>query len=156
MGDFNLSPKMSKYNELKKMSNDNELKLLDVEQLPGSTKTFTSKGMGSSSWIDHCLIRDTLSGDVSLPYEITPSDHIPMVLELDWEPEVAQVHTKQFNAKINWKKLTAMQKLLYLEEVQIRLDIVGCNLCELNGCDNMEHCDRIEAYAVKLIETLKS
>lgn len=138
------------------MCSDNKLVIIDVEQLPAATKTFTSKGSGSSSWIDHCLLSDTIAGQVRVPYDITPSDHIPVTIELKLHPTGSNKEpVKQCKPKIKWRKFTTAQKQLYEEKVNRELDKTDWSICGLHGFDNVEHYKRIERNTVRLIDALK-
>ncbi len=156
MGDFNLSPHVEKYRELKNMCNDNSLIIADVQQLPKCTSTFTSKGSGSSSWIDHCIVNDSLFGSACVPYGAGPSDHLPLLMEI--EIKLVQASSTPINSRVahvKWVKLTESQKYNYKNDVYQMISQSEWHFCEESGCQNREHLEGIKRKTEMLINILK-
>jgi len=103
---------------------------------------FCRKRNGTKSWLDHIKISNDLVVDahrVSVPYLVTPSDHVPVKISLRASPlnstanqTVTKVVKKQ---KINWKQLTTEQKCYYCSTFMSKLDKLALdNLCTMQNC----------------------
>lgn len=156
MGDYNLSPQVTKYQELSSMCEDNKLVIVDVKQLPKCTTTFTSKGSGSSSWIDHCIVSDSLLGTASVPYGAGPSDHLPLLFEADIMPiKASRTPPPRRPPNVKWAKLSDTQKLRFRNDIYHMISQEEWHLCEDLGCDNSEHCEIISQKTELLINILQ-
>lgn len=154
MGDFNISSLHNNFNELTQFCHDNSSTMLDTELLPTSTKTFTSKGNGHFSWIDHIIVSNDLvsnNNTVLVPRETSPSDHIPLFVKIDMsvctnnESQKVKITTKSKNEHINWKKAPKLAAEIYYRETQCFLEnILNTSLCSERHCKKSEHVTAIE------------
>ncbi len=140
----------------KNMCDDNSLIIADVQQLPKCTSTFTSKGSGSSSWIDHCIVNDSLCGSTCVPYGAGPSDYLTLLMNI----EIQLIHASSTTVKnrvphVKWMKLTESQKYNYKNYVYQMISQSEWQYCEENGCQNREHFEGIKQKTEMLINILK-
>ncbi len=160
MGDFNLSTTMKKFAELTNLCDELDLEIADINQLAADTITFSRKGSAATSWIDHCVITGTVSCRVTQPYTVTPSDHLPLCARVKMSFKTKMSNQMQVNSmegssgKINWKKITDLQKKLYCDKVLEVLEQHEWRLCTKVGCDDSTHCDEIKVCVNNFINIL--
>lgn len=81
-GDFNISNESAKYDELLKICEENDLCVNDSQFLNEESYTFISNNNLQKSWIDHCFSTSGVIQSVSIPYPLSASDHLPLVMEV--------------------------------------------------------------------------
>lgn len=160
-GDMNISPGKNKFTELKNMCMDNDLLLVDVCQLPPTTITFCSKGLGHTSWPDHFFVRKGIRAKCKVLNDANPSDHFPINMEISFKtcPEEVKTATNETSSKLNylnWKKVPNRVKLLYNERVCSVLSNVfsEINLCCDKSCTDKNHNNEISDFFDKIVNTL--
>ena len=138
IGDCNANSYGSKfYTELSAFCIDQGLVISDVILLESGTSnvyTFVSAAHGSTSWIDHCLSSSPLHAriqSISVLCDITVSDHMPLVIELQLQPTavVAPIPEPPRPPKLSWKSasvrsITAYNDLILQHLVSFYSDII--------------------------------
>ncbi len=164
LGDFNISPTHGNYNELVQFCDDNSCILLDINQLPETTKTFTSKGTGHSSWLDHIIISNGISSNdniVWIPYATSPSDHIPICSKID-SIVVTNVNcpvqnfTQTKQSCLNWKNAPKWVAERFCNETfTILEELANFKLCSEQKCKSISHAKDIDLVYSKLTTGLQ-
>ena len=76
---------------------------------PRDSYTYISEAHDSVTWLDHIVctldIKNAIS-DVEIGYDITDTDHVPMLMKLDIHatPSLTE-ETNSCNAKVKWDSL---------------------------------------------------
>jgi len=79
-GDLNISTTNILYKEMTRIFEELDLNAEDTNYMTNSTFTFQSTGNNSRSWIDHCFATKGIMKNISLPYCVSASDHLPMLI----------------------------------------------------------------------------
>ncbi len=120
MGDFNLDPQKDKFKELIQLCGDHDLKVDDLT-LGEHSYTYLGKGTGNKSWLDHCVSSSTLDIIPSLPLIASPSDHLPLVVDININPlndeNMKGKDNRVSSSKIKWQSISAEQKSVYCDIV---------------------------------------
>lgn len=168
LGDLNTSPSHANYNELLQFCDDNACFLLDICLLPSTTNTFTSKGTGHSSWLDHIIISNditSVNNVVWLPYDTSPSDHIPVFSKIDFIiPTKSDTNLKnatknqnKVSNHLNWKKVPQQAAEIYRQETYTTLkSLATVSLCSERECKNITHAKEIDVLHRNLIVGLQN
>jgi len=111
VGDFNLDPKVSKFNDLLHMCSMEKLRVVDVEKLPSDTHTYISNQSGHSSWLDHCLVSENLFNEssVSVLEEYLTSDHLMLSISVTLKNSCyvpPDQSDENYEPRLRWNKLT--------------------------------------------------
>ncbi len=159
LGDFNISPVHSNFNELYQFCNDSQCILIDIEKLHDRTVTFISKANNGRSWVDHTIVSKNIVEkvlEVSTPFSVTPSDHIPIILKLDLSSvKLCSSETKS-KKRFQWKRATddTKNKFRYLTH-QFLENLNEIPLCCESNCDSSIHKSAITNVCEHLITGLK-
>ena len=87
LGDFNASIGGMFYEKWLKVCEDYGTTLSDVALLPDSSFTHVNHGSLTRAWIDHCLSSQTVHNsitEVCVKYECQGSDHLPLVITMNY------------------------------------------------------------------------
>lgn len=85
IGDFNADSSTQFGRELLSFCTEYNYECVDRTMLPADTYTFVSDAHGSVSWLDHCLISETVKKsitDICVDYDVTWTDHRPIHITL--------------------------------------------------------------------------
>lgn len=122
VGDFNADPRTPFGDELEDFCRENQYKYADKLLLPGSTYTFVSDAHGTTSWLDHCLVTDSVYNSISkmyVDYGISWTDHRPISIEMTINNLTRLEATNDhLTCTWSWKPRSANQICHYAEIVQ--------------------------------------
>ncbi len=162
-GDMNISPGKNKFTELNNMCNDNELILADVSQLPSTTITFCSKGLGHTSWPDHFIVSEGVSVNCEVIIDANPSDHLSMNIEVSctYSSQELQNDANDNISKdnfLNWKKVSNRVKSMYNEKVFSVLSnqFSDINLCYAESCTDEKHNNELSECFDRIVSALSN
>lgn len=163
-GDFNLSKKSPLFKEIISFCEDNNHRALDLDLLPADTFTFCSKGSGHTSWIDHFLVSKDICdiSNIEVLNDLSPSDHVPVLIQMRMgvspKPDDLISSASIVNAKINWKKLSVMERLSYHQSTeQIMHDLLTTRvLCVTPLCNCSDHHNAISGFYDDIISRVKT
>ncbi len=157
-GDFNFSNKQKVFTEMLNLCVDLELEMQDTKFLPDTTNTFFSACGSTKSWIDHCFSTEGIVTNVTIPFQVCPSDHVPLVITLK---SVLNVTLSKSEApamctqKIKWNKMTEDDIYQYRKRVSQSINQIDWMLCEDPCCNQKSHLNKIQELSSFLTDTLK-
>jgi Reverse transcriptase (RNA-dependent DNA polymerase) len=146
--DTNLDPKCSMFADLENACNEIGASIIDTKLLPSETKTYFSEINFSSSWIDHILVTDNLRHSVTScnVWSSAQGDHVPICIDLNFDiTKCVFIKTPTPNSakQINWRKVSAKNKLEYKQKTEIVSERLIFNLeymkCPLDTCNCEQH-----------------
>lgn len=160
LGDFNISPNHNNFEELVQFCDDNECSIIDIKNLPPDTVTYTSKGNGASSWLDHVIVSNNLidlTKEVSLPHVITPSDHVPLKTIFDIKHSMPPSCHKNADRGFQWKRANPQNMQDYCKDThRFLVNLTNWSLCTEKGCKNPRHKDEVHDICTILVTCLQN
>lgn len=165
MGDFNAHPHKLFFNELMEYCIEQKLCCIDVQVLGilSDTCTFISEAYGTSSWLDHCIITQSVVPSVRnvfVKHIITSSDHFPIVLECNLSViSPRSIYQPPNINKSIWGERSCEQIALYMDECNNKLRLIDFPIelatCADTYCTLESHKNVIDKMYSKLILILK-
>ena len=113
--------------------------LSDVALLPANTYTHVNHGSLAQSWLDHCLSSQTVHNailELDVKYDFVGSDHLPLVLTMNYNALPNSVIYEEGRDKIKWDFSDQSDGDVFYEMVCSRLrDELGhIHLCQNSYC----------------------
>ena len=105
IGDFNTNTGGMFYENWLKLCEDYGTMLSDVAFLPDFSFTHVNHGSLARTWLDHCLSSQTFHNSISevcIKYECQGSDHLPLVITMNYGSLPIPVTSEESADKIKW------------------------------------------------------
>ena len=149
MGDFNAAPNSDIFEELQRMCVENNLIMTDICSLGPNSYTHLNYGSLSTSWLDHCLMSESLhntSKNVNIDTSISISDHFPLgvTVQFSGKKNIHQSLKNEEPERINWKFDNLEKRQSFYEKLTEKLCIDFENECFSFSnvtCSNTHHKD---------------
>jgi len=118
--------------------------------------TFSNSSGSAKSWIDHCFATKRLVTNVSVPFCVSASDHLPLLINADdiLTPHLCTYQSLMPSGKINWNKLSNHDKVCYQHSVRDQVLRQRWVICDKSGCSNPDHKRDIGMMTEKIITIL--
>jgi len=161
-GDFNLDPKIKKFNELRVNCSEEELRILDLDLPPNSTHTYVSNQTGHSSWLDHIIVsNDVLCKHIFVSDEILSSDHLMLVVNIHFNHNYHNSINQSdvcCDPKVRWNKLSHTNCELYKKSTIVDFSILDKNAfaCRDPKCNNVTHLNTLNDVYNFCVSKLKN
>ena len=149
LGDFNARVGGLFYESWVKVCEDYGAVLSDVALLPATTYTHVNHGSLAQSWLDHCLSSQTAHNailELDVKYDFFGSDHLPLVLTMNYDALPNSVVYEEGRDKIKWDFSDQSDGDVFYEMVCSRLrDELGqIHLCQNSYCNDISHANVLD------------
>ncbi len=167
-GDFNADPNKGRFwEELSIFMNGLNLFLAD-SVLPMDSFTYLSPAHGSTSWLDHVIVSDSVMvSDVNIQYGLSIFDHFPVTFVMHVpvcvindncinDNCISDINVKDF---ILWDKMSPNDRIQFCEKVEFSLDELVNNdafVCSEPNCCSILHINVLNNAYSYFIDHLKA
>ena len=136
---------------------DNSYILSSQALLPTDSYTHVSEAWGSVSWLDH-IVSSADFQNVSIEYDITDVDHIPVVMDisLDDIPETSDSNHVSYR-RLSWDKLNTDGRAIYVDvshDLLSRIAIPDAVHCTNVNCCDASHINDTNLFYEQIMHSL--
>ena len=148
------------YQEWVQVIEEFSLVFADIVRLPVSSYTHVNNASLTKSWLDHCLVSesvfDSLS-DIKIDYNYFGSDHFPIYasLRFDFSSSSMESETAVFKEKIRWNFNNENKTRTFYDILLYKLLDLNLNFCRSQCCNNGVHMHQLDLIYHGLVEAVK-
>ena len=153
MGDFNADPRRGRlWAALTDFFNDNTFTVHDLS-LPCDSFTCLSPSHNTTSWLDHIVSNNCFSlQNISIDFNAVSFDHFPVSADFIIEGNINYV--KAGDEFVDWQKFD--RDAIEIYNFQCENNLQNVDICDVLGCNQLEHCQKIDDAFEIILQTFKS